>query len=53
LRIAAVEERRRQVHTSAVPMLSGVTSMIELVAPGGGPTSAACNETRLKRTIRA
>ena len=38
-RIAAVEERRRQVHTSEMPMLSGVTSTIELNAPDAGPAS--------------
>ena len=38
-RISAVEERRRQVHTSEMPMLSGVTSTIELSAPDAGPAS--------------
>jgi hypothetical protein len=38
-RITAVEERRRQVHTSEMPMLRGVTSTIELNAPAGGPAS--------------
>jgi uncharacterized protein YndB with AHSA1/START domain len=39
-RIASVDERRRQVHTSEMPMLSGVTSTIELSAPdSGGPAS--------------
>src|SRR5437763_4010518 len=35
-KIATVEERRRQVHTSEMPMLSGVTSTLELQGTGGG-----------------
>jgi uncharacterized protein YndB with AHSA1/START domain len=38
-KIVTVEERRRQVHASEMPMLSGVTSTLELQAPDGGPAS--------------
>src|SRR6476646_2791152 len=34
-KIVTVEDRRRQVHASEMPMLSGVTSTIELQAPEG------------------
>jgi hypothetical protein len=38
-RITAVEPLRRQVHSSEMPMLRGVTSTIELNAPESGPAS--------------
>ncbi len=40
-KIVTVEDRRRQVHASEMPMLSGVTSTLELQGGdgGGGPAS--------------
>ena len=38
-KIVTVEEGRRQVHASEMPMLSGVTSTLELIAPDGAPAS--------------